>query len=193
MPRPSRRDELLRAATAQFAERGVAATRVRDVAAAAGMSDAALYRHFPSLDALADELFALRMGTLGRDLAAAADGPGPLRERFAAVVAVVLDGRRDDPDAFAFVLDEQPRRMHRLPRDFPYPLHVFERLVRDGQRTGTVRPAEPRLLAAMALGALVRPGIVARHAGPGRAPDLDGPEARATLTSGAWAVLAADG
>ena len=47
-----RQQEILAAARAEFARRGFDATTMRDVADAAGMRPASLYRHFPSKDAL---------------------------------------------------------------------------------------------------------------------------------------------
>ena len=53
MPRPSRESEILDAALACFAERGYDGTRVRHIAQRAGVSEAALYRHHPSKEAVA--------------------------------------------------------------------------------------------------------------------------------------------
>jgi AcrR family transcriptional regulator len=53
-----RREEILRAAVAQIAERGVAAVRVADVAAALGVSTALVFYHFRSKDRLVAEAFA---------------------------------------------------------------------------------------------------------------------------------------
>jgi AcrR family transcriptional regulator len=51
------RERLLRAAADVFAERGYDGTRVADIAAAAGVSNGALYAHFPSkADLLVDAL-----------------------------------------------------------------------------------------------------------------------------------------
>ena len=48
MKRAERREQILAAATSAFAPRGYAATRLDDVAAAAGVTHALLYRHFES-------------------------------------------------------------------------------------------------------------------------------------------------
>lgn len=48
----STRDRILNAAEALFAERGLAGTAVRDIAAEAGLTAASLYNHFASKDAL---------------------------------------------------------------------------------------------------------------------------------------------
>jgi TetR/AcrR family transcriptional regulator, cholesterol catabolism regulator len=51
-----RRDEILAIAAELFAERGFAATTVREIADAAGILSGSLYHHFDSKESMADEL-----------------------------------------------------------------------------------------------------------------------------------------
>jgi TetR/AcrR family transcriptional regulator, cholesterol catabolism regulator len=51
-----RRDELLAIAAKLFAERGLRATTVRDIADAAGILSGSLYHHFDSKESMVDEL-----------------------------------------------------------------------------------------------------------------------------------------
>jgi AcrR family transcriptional regulator len=51
-----RRDEILGIAAELFAERGFAATTVREIADAAGILSGSLYHHFDSKESMADEL-----------------------------------------------------------------------------------------------------------------------------------------
>jgi AcrR family transcriptional regulator len=104
------RERLLRAAADVFAERGYDGTRVADIAAAAGVSNGALYAHFPSkADLLVDalrahgrhllgELFAADPGrpvldlllTVGRCLPRRLDARGHL------IVEALVAARRDE-------------------------------------------------------------------------------------------------
>jgi TetR/AcrR family transcriptional regulator, cholesterol catabolism regulator len=52
----SRRDELLGLAASMFAERGLRATTVRDIADGAGILSGSLYHHFSSKEEMVDEL-----------------------------------------------------------------------------------------------------------------------------------------
>ena len=52
----SRRDELLELAAVMFAERGLRATTVRDIADGAGILSGSLYHHFSSKEEMVDEL-----------------------------------------------------------------------------------------------------------------------------------------
>ena len=56
-PQPAtRRDELLELAAAMFAERGLRATTVRDLADSAGLLSGSLYHHFSSKEEMVDEV-----------------------------------------------------------------------------------------------------------------------------------------
>ncbi|MGV0835566.1 TetR family transcriptional regulator KstR2 [Mycolicibacterium thermoresistibile] len=53
---PTRRDELLQLAAEMFAERGLRATTVRDIADSAGILSGSLYHHFASKEEMVDEV-----------------------------------------------------------------------------------------------------------------------------------------
>lgn len=56
MERHDRSELILEHASALFAEKGIAGTTVRDIAGRAGLLSGSLYHHFPSKDAIADEI-----------------------------------------------------------------------------------------------------------------------------------------
>jgi AcrR family transcriptional regulator len=55
-PTPTRRDELLQLAATMFAERGLRATTVRDIADSAGILSGSLYHHFKSKEQMVQEV-----------------------------------------------------------------------------------------------------------------------------------------
>ena len=90
--RPSRRDEILRAAAQLFAERGSRAVGVDDVGAAVGVTGPAIYRHFTSKDAMLAEMLLriserLLAGGSERVAEAGDDAEGQLR----ALIAFQVD------------------------------------------------------------------------------------------------------
>ncbi|WP_353226438.1 TetR/AcrR family transcriptional regulator [Novosphingobium sp.] len=77
-PRPGeRREQILTVALRLFAERGVGNVTTRQIAQAVGISQPTLYAHFPSADAIADELCVRAFDTL--------------HGRFATMLAAVAD------------------------------------------------------------------------------------------------------
>jgi AcrR family transcriptional regulator len=161
------RERLLRAAADVFAERGYDGTRVADIAAAAGVSNGALYAHFPSkADLLVD---ALR--THGRRLLAelfAADPNRSITELLLAIGRWLP--RRRDPRGYliveALVAARRDQHVARPMRDY-----IGERadwlsgLVRLAQAGGELDPVlSPNALAhfclLLAMGsALVPPSL----------------------------------
>jgi AcrR family transcriptional regulator len=191
VPRPSRRDEILEAALAVFAEHGYDAARVRHIAQRAGVSDAALYRHYPSKEAVAEDLFATHMRRTAEAFGTiATDTTMSVQQRVKALAHANLAARDEQPDAHAFVLGHQHRFLSALPPDFPYPIRVLDDLLAAGQRDGTVKDGPVRVLSALVLGCLNWPVITAQHARPG-AIDLTDPDAAAAIADGAWAAVAA--
>jgi AcrR family transcriptional regulator len=189
--RPSREPEILDAALACFAELGYDATRVRHIAERAGVSEAALYRHHASKEAVAIALFAMHMRAYSDTLRLIAeDRSRTVADRIAGLARASLELQHAQPAAHAFVLGHTGRFLDALPADFPYPLRIVEGLVREGQADGTVRPGPVRVLTALVLGCINYPSLVARHAAPGTI-DLTDPAAADVIAGGTWAAIAA--
>lgn len=189
MPRPSRKPALHAAALACFAEHGYDATRIRHIAERAGMSEAALYRHYPSKEAIARALYAETVQGHVRTLREVADGPGGPLERLAGTVRAILGAYRADPDAFVFTLHRTGTLMPGLPPGSEYPLHVIERLIAEGQRSGEVRAGAPNLLAAVLAGCVLQPVTVASLAAPGALDLLGTDHHDATIEQAALAAV----
>jgi AcrR family transcriptional regulator len=96
--RPSRRDEILRAAAQLFAERGSRAVGVDDVGAAVGVSGPAIYRHFASKDAmLAEMLLRISERLLAGATEVVAEAGADPRAQLRALVAFQVDFALDNP------------------------------------------------------------------------------------------------
>jgi AcrR family transcriptional regulator len=99
LPESERREAILHAAKRCIVDCGFAATRMDDVARAAGLSKGGLYFHFASKDALL-------VGVVGREnkrlealLDASEAFEGPLAERIDGLVSLFIAYLRDNTDA----------------------------------------------------------------------------------------------
>ncbi|CCG04411.1 TetR/AcrR family transcriptional regulator [Blastococcus saxobsidens] len=101
LPRAERRDQILAAATGVFARDGFTATGMGDVATAAGISRAILYRHF---DTKAD-LYRAVLARARHHLQDAVGEP-PYTER---IVDDLLRGAAADPAAFTVLFHQSGR------------------------------------------------------------------------------------
>jgi AcrR family transcriptional regulator len=103
-----RRQEILDAALALYAERGVLGVSTREIAAAVGISQPALYAHFRSLNALQVEVCAQAFAELRRRQASQVDAEGATREGFLRTCRTYIDFGLEQPDAYrvAFMLEK---------------------------------------------------------------------------------------
>ncbi len=112
--RPSRRDEILRAAAQLFAERGSRAVGVDDVGAAVGVTGPAIYRHFASKDAmLAEMLLRISETLLAGGTDRVADVGDDAAAQLRALIAFHVDFALDNPA----LITVQDRDLGSLPED----------------------------------------------------------------------------
>jgi AcrR family transcriptional regulator len=191
----SRRDQILSTAADLFAQRGFHGTSVADLGAACGMSGPALYKHFPSKDAvLAEMLVSIseRLLAEGRDRVARAGDADEaldalvawhidfaLRHR-ALIVVQDRDWQSLPPEArervrtlqreYVDVWAAQLRRLHRgLHTDRARAMaHAAFGLINSTPHSGLIPDEAMRgVLHRMALGALTGPGTQSASGAPG--------------------------
>jgi AcrR family transcriptional regulator len=189
VPRPSQRDAIVSAALRSFAEHGYDATRVKHIADKAGVAESALYRHFPSKEAIAQELYAEFLRRYAEKLLSLANSGEEPEAKLRALIALILDTYRADPDAFVFVLFNTSRRLPRLPAGTVYPLDVIESMIKEAQAAGVVRDGQSNLLAAILLGAVQQPVVLATLGRPGALDLLRDRGYDATITEAALGAV----
>jgi len=147
------------AAIRLFAERGVEGTSVRDIAAAVGVTEAALYRHLTSKDEFVAGLFADRYVALGRQVHAAQEGLAGFAARMRAMVEACCRLHDRDPALFRFLLIVQHRALPGLAVGDPNPGDVIGAVILDGMREGVVTIADARLATAIVFGCVLQPAV----------------------------------
>jgi AcrR family transcriptional regulator len=100
-----------------FTEKGICETTVRDIAAATGFTNPALYRHFESKEALASFLIERCYGRLAHAVGQALDDARPGPESMRAFVEAMLSFYAESPPAVLFISDNIRRFWPHLPRE----------------------------------------------------------------------------
>jgi AcrR family transcriptional regulator len=180
------RARIERAALELFVARGVDAATTRDIAAAAGVSEGAIYRHFDGKDELASAIFLeihLRLARLIRE--AAAQKPDlPAQTR--AVVEAYCETADADFPLFQFHL-LYTHRFLPTPEGVDNPVAAVEDIVSAAMKRREIPRRDPALAAGMALGAVLQTALQISY---GRlAPPLSA--YAADMTAGALAALSA--
>jgi AcrR family transcriptional regulator len=166
---PDRPDEILDAAQRLFTDRGFAATKVDDVAAAAGLSKGAVYLYFPSKESLLEALVHRAVGPVA-DMAVARLGdrsssPRETIARAMGAVAAAMENERT-VEVPLLVLREAPA-MPRIAEVYREAILMkvipgLSGLIADGIARGLLRPVDPDLAVRTLVGPLLAHVLMAR-------------------------------
>jgi AcrR family transcriptional regulator len=164
MPRrPAAKPLIDSAALRLFVEKGVDGTSVRDVAAAAGVSEGALYRHYESKDALVWALFADSFVAFARKLDALQEAAATTRAKLAAMIRGVCAFHDAEPLLFRFLLFVQHGQLEKVTEDMPNPIDTIRNVVRAGIANGDIPAIDPELATAMCVGLVLQPATFAAY------------------------------
>lgn len=166
------RRRVLDAARAQVRRYGVGKTTVQDIARVLGTSHTALYRHFPSkqaiLEALAGEAMEADAAAAGAELAR----PGPAAARIMAAILAVhrakLRRLAQDPELHGLAVLMMTQRPDLVAGWMAAIREVLARAIRDGIALGEFAATDAESAAqALLVGcaAFLHPGLVAQNAG----------------------------
>ena len=141
----SRRDELLDLAATMFAERGMRATTVRDIADSAGILSGSLYHHFKSKEQMVEEVLRDFLDWLfGRYQEIVDTEPNPL-ERLKGLFMTSFEAI-EDRHAQVVIYQDEAKRLSALPQfDFVDARNKEQRklwidLLTEGVEQGCFRP-----------------------------------------------------
>jgi TetR/AcrR family fatty acid metabolism transcriptional regulator len=159
VPRGDKRERILGAAIRVFASRGFHATRVSDVASAAGVADGTIYLYFKSKDALLVSLFESHverlLAFLEKELPRSVS-PSEKLKRIVEVQLGLLEGERDLAEVVTVILRQSTKllKQYAAPKFNAY-LDAIASVIADGQATGEMRKdISPHLAARAIFGAL---------------------------------------
>ncbi len=159
-PDPDRVSHILQAARALFAQQGFEATRMDDIAAAAGVSKGALYLHFKNKDALVialgEQIFMQELADYRRLL----ESPGAVEERLTLLTRAILSDLEERRALLPVIYEffalglRHPAARQVLENYFRQSLEILSQVVQEGVARGELRAVDTRQ-ATIALGALI--------------------------------------
>ncbi len=154
-----KRERILDAAVKVFARKGFHATRVSEVAKAAGVADGTIYLYFESKDHLLVSLFEHRVGRLLAYLETELPRASSAAHRLRRIIELqlgLLEGERDLAEVITVIL----RQSSKLMREYAVPafsayLDAIASVIAEGQAAGELRDdVSPHLAARAVFGAL---------------------------------------
>jgi len=127
---------------------------MRDIAEAAGVREAAIYRHFAGKDDLAREIFLSWYGWYSGKLQRIVSGRAGTLDKLREIVRREFSAVTDHSAAFVYFCENEARFARSLPPEIVSARRVFTTFIKAGQADGEVRAGSPGLLADMLSGAL---------------------------------------
>src|SRR5229473_7549669 len=126
----TKRPVIVRAATSLFAEKGIDGTSMRDIAEAAGVREAAIYRHFAGKDDLAREIFLSWYGWYCEELQRVASGPGRIWDKLREIVRHEFSAVTEHSEAFVYFCENEARFVRVLPLEMMSARRVFAAFIK---------------------------------------------------------------
>ncbi len=170
MPRSTQaKQKVERAAIELFAANGVDGVSIGEVAALAGVSQGALYRHYPSKEDLARTLFATAYRRIGAELIEICAREPGIAARLDAMVAHFCALYDSDPALFRFLLLTQHNFLPQLGDAASEPPKVIALAVAAAVVAGELAPIDAALGAAVIMGVVLQTAtfhLYGRIAGP---------------------------
>ena len=156
---PDKRDRILKAAIKVFAKNGFYATRVSEIAKAAGVADGTIYLYFKNQDDVLITIFEEGIEQLLAILRGVAESDDAFEDRIRRIIELQL-GLLEEQRDLAEVITVNLRQSSRLLKQYAAPLfmqyiEVIAGVIRDGQKEGAFRTdLNPRVVARSLFGAL---------------------------------------
>ncbi len=156
---PDKRDRILKAAIKVFAKKGFYATRVSEIAKAAGVADGTIYLYFKNKDDVLITIFEDGLKQLLEILQRVAESDESFESRVTRIIELQL-GLLEDQRDLAEVITVNLRQSSRLLKQYAAPLFmqyidVIAGVIREGQEAGAFRQdLNPRVVARSLFGAL---------------------------------------
>lgn len=166
MSRPVMKRELIEeAAIRLFATKGLARTTIKDIAAAAEVTEGALYRHYDGKEEMAWKLFNRELDHFVHMVSSVLfDERMSFALRLGLAIQTIYDYYVYNADRFAFILLTQ----HGFPEEKLLsretdPMGMATRFVGQAVGQGEIEPCDAELHAALLMGAILQPLVMHRY------------------------------
>ncbi len=150
---------IARTALRLFVEKGITETTVRDIAAAAGLAEGTLYRHFDSKEQLAWELFATNYLAFAQELDRQQLEYDALKDKLAAMVRQFCAFFDRDPVLFSYLLLAQHAQLKKVTPEMETAVTVLQKVLAQGMARREIPAREVEVAAAMVLGVVLQVAV----------------------------------
>jgi AcrR family transcriptional regulator len=165
MARPTRfKQTIFETATRLFSEHGLSATGIREIAREAGVSEAAMYRHWKGKQELAQAIFLQGMANLHERLQQEVPTTGPTCAAVLATVRIFFEAYDSHREVTNYILLNQHEVWRHIDREQPNPVGFWFDLLRSrSHEFDMCEELSGEIIGPITLGMILRPGIAAAY------------------------------
>ena len=156
---------VVKAAVKLFVKYGIENTSVRDVAAEAGVSVGALYRHFKSKDELAWNIFSTHLNQFSLNLIARVSKSSSMKEKIKAYVSMCFEAFEENKDLFTYLIISEHQALKKFPASHIHPGHVANHIIENGQKLGELKKTDSLVSSSILVGSIIRVCVVRMRRG----------------------------
>ena len=168
-----------------FVEKGITGTTIRDLAAAAGIAEGTLYRHYESKDQLAWQLFSENFTAFALELDRLQERHQGARAKLEAMIHQFCAFFDRDPVLFSYLLLAQHEQFKKLTPETPSPVRVLRRVIEGGMGRREIPVMDAKVATAMVLGLVLQAAVFKVYEGIDQSLSSLAP----TLCEASWRVL----
>jgi len=179
------KEKIQQTALRLFVEKGITGTTIRDLAAAAGIAEGTLYRHFDGKDQLARELFSENFTAFALELDRLQERHQGARAKLEAMIHQFCAFFDRDPVLFSYLLLAQHEQFRKLTPEMPSPVRVLRRVIEGGMKRREVPVMDANVATAMVLGLVLQAAVFKVYEGIEQSLSSLAP----TLCEASWRVL----
>ncbi|MEJ2367006.1 MAG: helix-turn-helix domain containing protein [Acidobacteriota bacterium] len=161
-PRSKRRTKLpdiMRAALELFGEKGIHATTTKEIARRAGVSEGALYRHYESKQALAEDLYITNLSHFTSLLERRVMVEKNLEQRLRAFVEGCFRFFDEDRTLFTYLILSEHNELGRTTRRIRHIRHLVRDILTEAREKGELREGDIELFGALVIGMILRVAV----------------------------------
>ncbi len=153
---PRTKARIDKTAIALFAQQGVRATTIRDIAKGANITEGAIYRHYKSKQAMAKNLFWVNYTAFARVLRSLAATQTTWQDKIRIMIREICRMYDEERQQFDFLLMTQHAHLSEIPPGDDNPVDVVSAVFRQAVEAGELA-GQPELMASFAFGLVVQP------------------------------------
>ena len=149
------KEKIDRTALELFVKKGIKETTIKDISAATGLSEGAMYRHYSSKDELAEELFSENYIEFAEELEEICRSNKSLKKQISAMIGRYCEAFDNDPVLYSYLLLSQHDELKRLRTNEINLVKILNKVLSEAIKNNEIPKIDPAFGTAQIMGVVL--------------------------------------